>query len=61
MHWQGRRQSENIDDRLQKQARGYVSPDFFTHGSSVQWVRWFKVGLKWGDLKSCSTFAAKPQ
>lgn len=47
------------DDRLQKQARGYVTPDSFTHGSSAQRVRWFKTGLKQGDLKSCDTFAAK--
>jgi uncharacterized protein len=47
------------DDRLQKQSQGYVSPDSFTHGSSAQRVRWFKVGLQSGDLKSCDTFAAK--
>ncbi len=47
------------DDRLQKQARGYVTPDSFTHGSSAQRVRWFKTGLKRGDLKSCDVFAAK--
>ena len=36
------------DDRLQKQSRGYVSPDSFTHGSSAQRVRWFKTGLEKG-------------
>jgi uncharacterized protein len=45
------------DDRLQKQAQGYVVPDSFTHGSSEQRVRWFKVGLQTGSLKSCDTFA----
>ncbi len=30
------------DDRLQKQAQGYVVPDSFTHGTSAQRVRWFK-------------------
>ncbi len=47
------------DDRLQKQSQGYVSPDSFTHGSSAQRVKWFKVGLQSGELKSCDTFAAK--
>ena len=47
------------DDRLQKQSRGHVTPDSFTHGSSAQRVRWFKVGLKQGTLKSCDTFSAK--
>jgi uncharacterized protein len=44
------------DDRLQKQARGYVVPDSFTHGSSTQRVRWFKQGLKTGDINQCNTF-----
>ena len=47
------------DDRLQKQSRGYVSPESFTHGSSEQRVRWFKRGIDSGDLNSCNTFAAK--
>ncbi len=47
------------DDRLQKRSQGYVTPDAFTHGSSAQRVRWFKVGLEAGDLKHCDTFAAK--
>jgi predicted metalloprotease len=46
------------DDRLQKQARGYVTPDSFTHGSSKQRVTWFKTGLSEGTLKACDTFAA---
>jgi predicted metalloprotease len=33
------------DDRLQRQAQGYVTPDSFTHGSSAQRVRWFRRGL----------------
>ncbi|MCG8017547.1 MAG: zinc metallopeptidase [Candidatus Thiodiazotropha sp. 'RUGA'] len=45
------------DDRLQKQSKGYVSPDSFTHGSSAQRVKWFQVGFKHGDLKKCDTFA----
>lgn len=46
------------DDALQKQARGYVVPDSFTHGSSAERVRWFKLGLGGGDLNQCDTFAA---
>lgn len=47
------------DDRLQQQARGYVTPESFTHGSSAQRVRWFKVGMEQGTLKACDTFAAR--
>jgi predicted metalloprotease len=46
------------DDRLQKQATGYVVPDAFTHGSSQQRTRWFTTGLKSGSLASCDTFSA---
>jgi predicted metalloprotease len=46
------------DDRLQKQSRGYVAPETFTHGSSAQRVRWFKQGLTSGSLRECDTFAA---
>lgn len=44
------------DDRLQKQAKGYVTPDSFTHGSSAQRVQWFKTGLTSGRMESCNTF-----
>jgi hypothetical protein len=47
------------DDRLQKQSRGYVTPDSFTHGSSQQRVRWFKKGLSDGKLKTCDTFSVR--
>ncbi len=46
------------DDRLQRQAQGYVVPDAFTHGSSEQRVRWFSAGLKSGSIASCNTFNA---
>jgi len=46
------------DDRLQKQSRGYVVPDSFTHGSSEQRVRWFRRGLESGDIAVCDTFSA---
>lgn len=44
------------DDTLQKQSQGYVSPDSFTHGSSAQRVKWFRIGLASGDMDSCDTF-----
>ena len=46
------------DDRLQRQAQGYVVPDAFTHGSSQQRTRWFTTGLKSGNVNSCDTFNA---
>ncbi len=44
------------DDTIQKQSRGYVSPDSFTHGSSAQRMKWFKIGLESGDMDMCDTF-----
>ncbi len=44
------------DDRLQKQQRGYVTPDSFTHGTSAQRVRWFQQGYQSGKMGSCDTF-----
>lgn len=46
------------DDRLQKQSRGQVVPDAFTHGTSAQRVRWFTTGFQSGQLQACDTFAA---
>ncbi|BBD59326.1 neutral zinc metallopeptidase family protein [Nostoc sp. HK-01] len=46
------------DDRLQEQARGYVVPESFTHGSSAQRVSWFKRGIQTGDPQQCNTFKA---
>jgi uncharacterized protein len=47
------------DDRLQRQARGQVSPESFTHGTSAQRQRWFEAGLRSGELAACDTFAAR--
>jgi len=47
------------DDRLQKQAQGYVVPDAFTHGSSAQRVQWFRNGLEADSLEACDTFSAR--
>lgn len=46
------------DDRLQKQTRGQVTPDAFTHGSSAQRARWFRTGFDTGDVARCDTFNA---
>lgn len=46
------------DDYLQKQARGMVVPDSFTHGTSAQRMQWFQTGLKTGDVNSCDTFSS---
>ena len=45
------------DDRLQRQSKGYVVPDSFTHGSSKQRYTWFKRGFDSGDINQCNTFA----
>ncbi|HEY4309037.1 MAG TPA: neutral zinc metallopeptidase [Pirellulales bacterium] len=42
------------DDRLQKQAQGYVVPDAFTHGTSEQRKRWFSRGFKNGDVREAT-------
>ena len=44
------------DDRLQKQAQGYIVPESFTHGSSEQRMRWSKKGFDTGDLSQGDTF-----
>jgi predicted metalloprotease len=47
------------DDALQKQAQGYVVPDSFTHGTSEQRTRWFRLGLKTGDISQGDTLHAE--
>jgi predicted metalloprotease len=44
------------DDRLQRQTRGVVVPESFTHGSSEQRMRWFSRGMRSGDPGQCDTF-----
>jgi len=46
------------DDTLQRETRGRVAPDTFTHGTSAQRVRWFKRGLEQGAIEACDTFHA---
>jgi hypothetical protein len=44
------------DDRIQRETTGRVVPDSFTHGTSAQRVKWFKVGFQTGDVAQCDTF-----
>lgn len=44
------------DDAIQKNARGYVRPESFTHGSSEQRARWYQKGYDAGDLSEFNTF-----
>jgi predicted metalloprotease len=46
------------DDRLQKEAQGYVVPDSFTHGTSEQRKRWFLNGFNSGQVNACNTMSA---
>jgi hypothetical protein len=47
------------DDKLQMESQGYVVPDSFTHGSSEQRMRWFRLGLETGDIRQGDTFNAR--
>lgn len=47
------------DDRLQRRSQGYVVPDAFTHGTSEQRVRWFRLGYETGDMSQGDTFSAE--
>ena len=44
------------DDTLQRQTRGRIVPESFTHGSSAQRVAWLKRGLESGRVDACNTF-----
>lgn len=46
------------DDRLQMEARGYVVPESFTHGTSEQRMFWFKKGFETGDISQGDTFSS---
>ena len=43
------------DDRIQKQTRGRVNVDSFTHGSAAQRSQSFKRGFESGDPRNCNT------
>ena len=47
------------DDALQRRQTGHVRPESFTHGTSEQRVRWFKLGYETGDVSKGDTFAAR--
>ena len=47
------------DDRLQRETRGRVVPDSFTHGTSAQRVGWFRRGFESGDIARCDSFSAR--
>lgn len=45
------------DDALQKATQGYAVPDSFTHGTSEQRMKWFRLGYITGDIRQGDTFA----
>ena len=44
------------DDMLQKKAKGWSSPESYTHGTSEQREKYFREGLKTGDLSKMKMF-----
>ena len=43
------------DDRIQREAQGYVSPESWTHGSSEQRQLALQDGLQNGDMETCNS------
>jgi uncharacterized protein len=43
------------DDRIQRETRGYVSPESWTHGSSEQRQLALRDGLQSGDIDTCNS------
>jgi predicted metalloprotease len=48
------------DDRLQKNATGFTSPEKYTHGTSAQRIKWFRTGFKTGDLRKMKELFEMP-
>jgi uncharacterized protein len=44
------------DDRIQETTTGRIDPESWTHGSSDQRAKWFRVGFDTGDPANCNTF-----
>ncbi|GJM19901.1 MAG: metalloprotease [Phycisphaeraceae bacterium] len=47
------------DDRIQLRSRGHVVPESFTHGTSEQRMRWFRLGYEAGDMSRGDTFSVR--
>lgn len=47
------------DDRIGRLGGGYISPESFRHGSSVQREEWFERGLAKGEISRCNTFSGR--
>ncbi len=45
------------DDAIQSRMQGRVVPDSFTHGTSEQRKRWFKLGFSGGNINEGNTYA----
>ena len=45
------------DDALQEGAGRVARPESFTHGTSAQRMRWFRVGFDTGDMNRCDTYS----
>ena len=45
------------DDTLQMESQGYKIPERYTHGTSAQRVRWFRAGMRSGNLNDCLRLA----
>ena len=46
------------DDTLQRNAGKRPNPHTFTHGTSAQRQKWFKIGYDRASMKDCDTFSA---
>ncbi len=47
------------DDTIQKRTQGFIVPESFNHGTSVQRKEWFSRGFETGRLSACDTFNAR--
>jgi uncharacterized protein len=48
------------DDRLQRRATGFTSPENYTHGTSAQRVKWFQLGYQTGDMSKLKSIFEMP-